>query len=113
MIELLPDSRLKRPVNTVMISGMSWMPIFCINCGSAGGLVPEHFCTFAHYQCDPCFEKYPLIPGTHVEPMVVFWEKVKQAQLEMYGRELTPYELQEALKDENHILSKLAKDKPK
>lgn len=113
MADILPDSRLKRPVNTVMRHGILWMPIFCANCGADGGLVPEENCTFAFYQCDPCNLKYPTIPGTHVEPDSVFWEKVKQAQLEKYGRELSPNEIIEALKDENNILSKLAKDKPK
>jgi hypothetical protein len=41
----------------------------------------------------------------------VFWQRVKQAQLEKYGREMTGEEVAEALKDEHHMLSKLARDR--
>ena len=74
-------------------------------------MVPEEHCQFAFYLCDPCAERLGPITNTYMEPDVVFWQKVKEAQLEKYGRELTAPEIVEALKDENHILSKLAKDR--
>ena len=41
----------------------------------------------------------------------VFWEKVNQAQLEKYGRILSPNEIVEALKDEQHFLTKLSRER--
>jgi hypothetical protein len=42
---------------------------------------------------------------------MIFWQRVKEAQLEKYGRVLTEPEVVEALKDDSSILSKLAKDR--
>lgn len=115
-LELLPDSRLRSPKNVREHRGMMWQPLFCASCSTdkGGGWVPEppENCTFAFYLCDPCYEKYGQVAGTMVEPDVAFWERVKQAQVEEFGRVLTPQETAEALKDENHILAKLAKDRP-
>jgi hypothetical protein len=43
----------------------------------------------------------------------VFWQKVRDAQLEKYGRELTPSELVDVLKDDSSVISKLCKDRGK
>ena len=115
--EFLPDSRLKDKdkgnvrlpfANTMP---MNWVPIFCANCGAPGGWVPEESTTFAFYLCNPCAEKWSPLAGTMAVPDEVFWQKVKDAQIEKYGRELTAPEVVEALKDENSILTKLAKDR--
>ena len=90
---------------------VNWVPIYCANCGVSGGAVPEDTCNFAFYLCESCADKLPPIDGTYVEPDIVFWEKVRQAQLEEYGRELTNDEIIEALKDGNHMLSKLCRER--
>lgn len=119
--DILPDSRL-RTVATAKNSqrrvidaygAMGWIPIYCANCGKDGGLVPEENMTFVFYLCTPCADKWGAIAGTYMEPDTAFWEKVKQAQLEKYGRELTAPEIVEELKNDDSVLSKLAKDKPK
>jgi len=117
--ELLPDSRLKDtgkgnvrlPFANVM--PMNWVPIFCANCGASGGFVPEENCTFAFYLCNNCAEKWSPLAGTMAVPDEVFWEKVRQAQIEKYGRELSQQEIAAALDDEESVLSKLAKEAPK
>ncbi len=120
-MEILPDSRLKE--SRGIVRGqlatssykvmLNWRPIFCANCGIGGGYVPEEtlHCNFAFYLCEPCSEKLPPIEGTYVEPDVVFWEKVKAAQLEAYGRELNSEEIVECLKDSSHMLTKLSKER--
>ena len=109
----LPDCRTKNVKSVVRLGALNWRPIFCANCGADGGLVPEapENCNFAFYLCDKCYELHGQVEGTYAEPDSIFWEKVKQAQLEKFGRELAPEEQIEALKDENHILSKLAKER--
>ena len=108
---VLPDSRLKRPVGIKFRGGVAWQPIFCANCGADGGLVPEENCNFAFYLCDPCHDKHGAVAGTMVMPDEVFWAKVQSAQIEKYGRVLSPDEQIEALKSTDSLLSKLAKDR--
>jgi hypothetical protein len=109
---VLPNSLPRETRGVVFKQGVAWKPIYCANCGGDGGLVPEAGCDFAFYLCQGCAEKQGPITGYWMMPDEVYWEKVKQAQLEEYGRELFPEEIVEALKDENSIIAKLAKDKP-
>jgi hypothetical protein len=110
---VLPDSRAKTTKGRVSIKGSTYVPIYCANCGAPGGGVPEEHMTFAFYLCDPCCETHGHIAGTYVEPDAVFFEKVKQAQLEEYGRPLTAEELSSALDTKYHPLAKLAREAPK
>jgi hypothetical protein len=108
---VLPNSLLKMPKNAQLHRGMNWVPIFCANCGKPGGSVPEDHCDFAFYLCEPCAEKLGPVMGTYAEPDVLFWRRVNEAQMEEFGRILTADEQVEALKDEKHILAKLARDR--
>lgn len=89
---------------------MVWLKIFCANCGADGGSVLENDYDFAFYLCDPCAEKYGNIDGTYMEPDSVFWEKVRNAQIEKYGRELEPLEVVDKLQDGNSVIAKLVRD---
>lgn len=111
--DVLPDSRARTTRGIVFRNGEPWIPIFCANCGADGGHVPEASKTFAFYICVPCGEKWAPLAGTMLVPDEVFWAKVKEEQIERYGRELTGDEVAEALKDPQHVLSKLAKDRPR
>lgn len=113
--EIFPDSRAKEAKHVQWHNGLNWVPLFCANCGADRGFVPEDAlsCNFAFALCDPCAEKWSPLTNTYLIPDEVFWDKVKKAQLEAYGRELTEPEVVEALKDDEHMLSKLAKDRPK
>lgn len=108
---LLPTSIARETKNVIFRGGIPWVPIFCANCGKDGGLVPEETKQFAFYLCLPCADKWSPQVDTMMVPDEVFWEEVKQAQLERMGREMTALEVMEALKDPNHFLSKLAKDR--
>jgi len=114
--DLLPNSiAVRSPKVVVWPNGQKWIPIFCANCGKDGGMVQETefdlVKNFAFYLCDPCAAKWSPMTNTALSPDEAFWKKVRQAQLEAFGRELTAQEIIEALKDENHILTKLANDR--
>lgn len=107
---LLPDCRLKTETITQRHWNLNWQPIFCANCGKSGGWVPEET-TFIFYLCDPCAVKHGNIDGTYMVPDEVFFQEVKNAQLEEFGRELSVPELTEALKDEESVLSKIGRSR--
>jgi len=95
--ELLPDSRLApatAPKGAVHSAALGWMvPVFCANCGKSGGLVPQENMTFAFYLCQLCADAHGEIAGTMAVPDEVFWEEVKQEQLDAHGRLLSGEEL--------------------
>ncbi|MEO6564806.1 MAG: hypothetical protein ABIO63_02120 [Casimicrobiaceae bacterium] len=94
--DVLPDSRLGTvltPKRAEWRVGAFWVPIFCASCGVEGGKVPEENMTFAFWLCQPCFAKYGVLADMMVTPDEVFYEKLKQEQLEAYGRFLTAPEL--------------------
>lgn len=114
--EILPNCIATRSERTIVwANGTKWIPIFCANCGKDGGLVLEtewdRVKNFAFYLCDPCGEKWSPLVGMALSPDEAFWKKVRDAQLENFGRLLTNVELVEALKDDNHVLTKLCKDR--
>jgi len=93
MSETLPDSRARNGATILMGAGGVWVPVFCANCGKDGGMVPEQNMTFAFWLCAPCAETHGAIAGMLMLPDEVFWERVKQEQLEAHGRFLTEQEL--------------------
>jgi hypothetical protein len=107
---LLPDCRLKVETVTQRHRNLNWLPIFCGNCGTAGGWVPEET-TFIFYLCQPCADKHGKIDRTYMVPDEVFFQEVKNAQLEKFGRELSTPELVEALRSESSVISTLARSK--
>lgn len=109
--DVLPNSRARTPRKVVMQGATAWIPIYCANCGGDGGLVMENEMDFAFYLCDPCAEKWGIPAGCMATPDEVFWAKVKAAQIEKYGRELTPGEVARELDDETSILTQLSKEK--
>lgn len=118
---VLPNSRMRNPTQVTKSTWgpyrLNMVPIFCANCGADGGAVPEESSDFAFYLCDErannCAAKWAPLTNTYMIPDEVFWKKVKEAQIEKYGRELEAFEIVEALKDDTHILSKLAKERGK
>jgi hypothetical protein len=106
--DILPDTRGK--TDHKWINGTWWVPVFCANCGTDGGYVPEQNMTFAFYLCDSCADKYGPIANSYMEPDAVFYQRIALAQLEEYGRLLGVDELLKALDDTNHPLAKLARE---
>ena len=112
---ILPNCLLKTPKVDIGLSGrgVTWFYLYCANCGKDGGRVQDTHLSdqFAFYLCNYCAETYGAIDGTYMVPDEVFWQKVKDAQMEEFGRELSVDEIVEALKDGSHMLTKLAKEK--
>jgi len=108
---ILPDSRMRNPTNIISGPGGNWVPIYCANCGTDCGLVPEENMQFVCWLCQPCADKHGVVIGTYMMPDEVFWKKVEEAQLEKYARLLGTAELQKMLDDANHPLAKLLRER--
>lgn len=112
-MDLLPDCRARQPKGVISrgIAGY-WVPVFCANCGADGGAVPEENMTFLFYLCDACAKTHGQIAGTMMMPDEVFYEKLKQEQLERYGGYLSPEEWAKISENPTHPLWTLFKDAP-
>lgn len=110
-VDVLPNSIPREGRGAVMHRGSAWVPIYCANCGVGSGQFVSGS-MFAHWLCDPCAEKWQPLEGVVLIPDEVFWAKVNEAQLEQDGRILSGDEIVEALKDEHHYLTKLARERP-
>ena len=116
MPDILPDCRLSgEPKGVVRLlfqgrmTNFEW--VYCGNCGKKGCLVPCENMTFAFWLCPQC-EKYGDIAGMMSIPDEVFWQKVHEASLESYGKDLNAQEQAMELQNPDSVLSKLAKDRP-
>lgn len=117
MSTLLPNCLTREPQEdrSIQLPGR-WLRLYCASCGVDGGRVrdTEMPSNYAFYLCDEkqnnCVEKYGHLDGTFMIPDEVFFEKVKQAQLESYGHILSQNELAMELQDESSTMSKLKKE---
>jgi hypothetical protein len=115
-VSVLPDSRLRDRLKGVVrgflrgIGFINWVPIFCANCGKANGYVPEENMRHVFWLCDQC-EKWASEAGLMAVPDEVFWQQVREEQLEKYGRLLSPSELITAAESTTTPLSKLLRDR--
>jgi len=110
--QVLPDSRervISAPRNVQYMAGAYWVPIYCASCHVEGGRVPQENMTFAFWLCQECFAKYGELTNMLVMPDEVFWEKVRQEQLDKYGRLLSPKELLDVVEADATPLSALIK----
>jgi hypothetical protein len=112
MADLLPDCRSRTPRGVALGVAGLWEPVFCANCGADGGLVPAENMTFLFYLCNTCAETYGQIAGLMLMPDEVFFAKLAEAQLERYGRYLTPMEWAAIGEDPSHPLWTLLKEQP-
>ena len=115
-LDILPNCiALRNEKSVIWANGMKWLPVFCANCGKDGGQVLEtdwsRVKNFAFYLCDPCAEKWSPLADMALAPDEAFWRRVHAVQMEEFGRDLTEAELIEALKNDDHILTKLCKDR--
>jgi len=67
--------------------------------------------TFVFYLCPPCFADCGELTNTMVMPDELFWEKIKQEQIEQYGRFLPEAELSEVIAADASPLATLIKDR--
>ena len=108
----MPDCRAKVARDRVYRNGQTWVHMYCEHCGVSCGYIPERTDCFSWSQCDDCAEKFgPL--DDRVDPNHVWFERVKHEQIDLYGRELSLYEIVMQLDNPTSKLSLLAKDRPK
>src|SRR5215469_6543855 len=109
----LPDSRLRNPVDTVMVD-WAWdeyrtvagqlqtrrvrhrlelEPIFCWECGKRQGYVPRGLFYWVSMLCNGCSEKLGGAPLELDHPDAEFWDKVSEEMERSYGRPLSQAEL--------------------
>jgi hypothetical protein len=109
---LLQDSRARETRAGVYRAGRWHVPVFCGSCGKDDGqMVPEDACDFAFYLCEPCAETYGALDGVEMIPDEVWFARIRDAQLEEYGRELSLIEQIDELANPDSALSKLARDR--
>jgi hypothetical protein len=112
--ELMPSSLPIVSRQVVFRGAIPHVQVFCASCACGGPFIPEVMReqkVFVCYLCEPCAEKWSPMLDTLLVPDEVFWARVKAEQLEREGRELTPLEIYEALKNSDHYLSKLARSR--
>lgn len=112
-LDLLPDSRSKagkgvQPVKG--ISGVGWMvPVYCANCGCNAGYATEvESLSFIFVLCDTCGRESGLIEASNAPtPNEAHWQYIKQEQLDVHKRELTPKELRAVVDSDTSPLATL------
>jgi hypothetical protein len=113
-MDTLPDSRLSNPRGLILGSGPlgNWVPIFCASCGKPGGACPAENMHFICWLCHDCAAKYGEAASMMMMPDEVFWARVKEAQLETYGRQLAAPELAAVVAEDASPLATLLKEAP-
>lgn len=99
-----------------VIDGVVNVQVYCMNCGKPGGWSPEYMLDrgggYVGWICQfPCAEKWSAVLGDLLVPDEVFAQRAAEAQLEQYGRILTPDEQVRVLDDPNSLLAKLARER--
>ena len=94
---ILPDSRPKHSKGEVYgeiagLPAMTWVPVFCANCGVPYGKVPDHM-DFVCWLCDSCVDKWGTQYGLALMPNERFWALAEAEMIEKYGRVLTADEV--------------------
>lgn len=110
-MDILPDSRAKGGRGAILGPMGFMIPIFCASCGVQGGHCPEENMTFLYWTCNECTAKHGEVANTMVMPDEVFWEELKNAQLEKHGRFLSADEIVIELADPESLMSLLARSR--
>lgn len=112
-MDVLADCRASVTRDRVYRNGQSWIRMYCQNCGANCGYIPERNDCFSWSLCDSCEEKHGAAAALAADPDALWFERVRHEQIELYGRELSLYELVTQLDNPDSKLSKLARDKPR
>jgi len=107
-VDFLPDSRTRERKGAIQTPDGWAIPVYCANCGTPWGMVPERHMTFAFVLCDPCAETIGDVAHFHREPDAVFWDKVAH---EMVMAKIASHEdVVRETSDESTPIGKLAKE---
>lgn len=114
-LDLLPDCRARegrgaQPVKG--FDGVTWEePVYCANCGVRAGYATQvESLTFIFVLCDDCGRLESMIAASAAPmPDEVTLRYIKQEQLDVHGRELTPDELRKVVESDTSPLATLLK----
>lgn len=112
-VDVLPDCRAKagrgaRPIKSAL--GVGWMePVYCGNCGCDCGYATQiESLTFIFVLCDTCARDTKIIEASKaLTPDERRWRYIKQEQLDVHGKELTPKELRDIVASDSSPLATL------
>lgn len=113
---VLPDSRLRSPKQGVWSAKHQryMVQIYCANCGSKYGLVPEDMVNFAFALCSKCEATHGHPAHFYREPDAVFWDRVNEAMAEKQhangGVALSVEQVALEIQNPTSTLAKLAKE---
>lgn len=111
MSDNLPDSRSRAGRGVVLVNGENFVPVYCANCGKPYGVVPESHITHVFVLCDQgCAGKFGDLAHTYADPDELFRRNATEAQLEKFGRLLTPEEVEKAIEDRDSVFAALMRD---
>lgn len=114
-VDVLPDSRAKagrgaKPIRG--IAGVRWLePVYCANCGRKAGYATQvESLNFVFVLCDDCGRTSGIIEASNaLTPDEKRWRHIKEEQLDVHGRELTPEELTKIVASDTSPLATLLK----
>lgn len=113
--EILPICTTAAGRGGLVIKGQWHVPIYCMNCWRHHGYCNESATDpgggYVGYLCDPCAETWSPLVGASLVPDAVHWQRVRDAELEDYGRALTALEQAQELDDVNSPLAKVARSR--
>lgn len=110
---ILPSSMTRESRGGVAVNGASREAYYCANCAKQGGWSDRAPGNFIFWICDLCHERLGPIVAEGITPLAPDRQRLAEAQLEDYGRPLTPAEIEQQLSDVNSPLSVLARDFPR
>lgn len=95
----------------MQLEGVWYVPVYCANCGKQYGMVPESHVSFVFALCDQgCAGRWGDLAHTYVDPDELYRRYMIEAQIEGFGRLLTPEEVTRELAQRESAMAKLAAD---
>jgi hypothetical protein len=68
----LPDARALRSRNEKTHKLLGWMEeIFCVNCGTSGGMITKDWAKHVTYLCDDCVHTHGALPIPEIPEALV------------------------------------------
>jgi hypothetical protein len=70
--KVLPDARARQSRNEKKHRLLGWMEeIFCVNCGTSGGMISKAWAAHVFYLCDDCVNTHGRVPVPEIPESLV------------------------------------------
>jgi len=68
----MPDARARQSKNEKQHRVLGWMEkVFCVNCGTSGGMISKDWAAYVTYLCDRCVDTHGRPPMTELPESLV------------------------------------------